>query len=151
MKIISSILLIGITFFWGSPLKVLEATSQEWAGGTFESGYGTNYKITMKARGGSDKLSVHDLWVGEDYFEVKAVKDPTRRHDFNFEKRDSIYVFAKVTFKPDKEGQYAKEFNADKPCPIEFNGAALLGYTWKGKQKYLKIEEFEKLEKLIYP
>lgn len=151
MKLISSIALMLVVFFLGSPVKNLDATSQEWAGGTYESGYGTNYQLLFKTRGGSDKLAFHDLWVGDKYFQVVAIKELTKRNDLNFEKGDSVYVVAREVYRPDKNGNYQREITHEKACPITFESAALLGYTWKGKQKFLEIKSFRKLEKLIYP
>lgn len=151
MRLIHYILVPAVILFFGSRLSLLDATSQDWAGGTYESGYGTYYKMTFKARGGSEKLAVHDLWIGDHYFQVEAVSDPVRRKEKNFHRGDTVYVFSTLTYKPDAQGQYTRQPTENKACPREFTGAALLGYTWKGKQKYLEIKAFRELEKLIYP
>lgn len=151
MKITSSILVFLMLFSCGSKVKLIEATSQEWAGGIYEAGYGTNFKVTLIAKGNSEKLQVSDLWIGEDYYSVKAVKNLARRNDLGFNKKDTLYVTAGFTFKPDKDGKYIKKMGDQKPVPHKYEGAALLKYTWKGKEKYKEINELKKLQKIIYP
>ena len=138
-------------FSFGTKVKLLEATSQEWAGGIYESGYGTNFKVTLIAKGNSEKLQVSDLWIGEDYFSVKAVKNLAKRNDLEFSRKDTLYVTAGFTHKPDKDGKYLRKMGEQKVVPHEYDGVALLGYTWKGKTKYIEIYELKKLEKIIYP
>ena len=105
----------------------------------------------MKARGGSDKLVLDQLWLGEDFYEISAVKNLSRRSDLKFEKRDTIYVRVGKKFKPDSNGNMVKVTGKSVKPPMEFTGAALLGYTWKGKRKYLRVAELRVLEKIIYP
>ena len=138
-------------FSFGTKVKLGEATSQEWAGGIYEAGYGTNFKVTLIAKGSSEKLQVSDLWIGEDYFSVKAVKNLAKRNDLEFSRKDTLYVTAGFTFKPDKDGKYIKKMGDQKTVPHEYDGVALLGYTWKGKLKYIEIDELKKLQKIIYP
>lgn len=151
MKLLNLIGIVLILLPLCSKVKVLDATSQEWAGGVYASGYGTNFKITMVARGSSDQLVINDLWIGEDHFEVVAVKDLSRRGDALFAKKDTVYVSAGITYKPDENGRYKKTETGSKKAPDRYDGQALLGYTWKGKQKYVRIDEIRSLEKLIYP
>ena len=138
-------------FSFGSKVKLLEATSQKWAGGIYEAGYGTNFKVTLIAKGSSEKLQVSDLWIGEDHFSVKAVKNLAKRNDLEFSKKDTLYVVAGFTFKPDKDGRYIKKMGDQKPVPREYEGVALLKYTWKGKEKYKEIDKLKELQKIIYP
>lgn len=151
MKIISFVLLGVLVILPCSRLKLLDATSQEWAGGIYEAGYGTNYKMTLLARGGSDKLAIHDLWIGEDHFNVQAFASQTNRSETAFARKDTLYVRAGITYQPDENGRYIKKGSTDTPRPEGNDGLAILGYTWKGKQKYLEIASFRELEKLIYP
>jgi len=140
-----------IFLFFGAKVKLVDATSQQWYGGQYESGKGTDYVLTMKARGGSDKLVLDQLWLGEDFYEISAVKNLARRSDLNFEKRDTIYVRVGKKYKPDSNGNMVKVTGKSVKPPKEFTGAALLGYTWKGKRKYIEVAELRVLEKIIYP
>jgi hypothetical protein len=140
-----------IILFCGVKVKLVDATSQEWYGGRYESGKGTDYVLTLKAKGSSDKLIIDELWVGEDYYEVKAVKNRAKRSDLSFEKRDTIFVTAGKKLKPNENGELVKVSGKNVKAPKDFSGAALLAYTWKGKRKYLEITELRVLEKIIYP
>lgn len=151
MRIIGTVLIFIMLFLFGSKVKLIDASSQEWAGGIYEAGYGTNFKITLLAKGNSEKLQVSDLWVGEEYYAVKAVKNLARRNDLEFDKKDTVYITAGFTFKPDKDERYIKNLGKQKPVPKAYDGVALLRYFWKGKEKYLEIDELKKLEKIIYP
>jgi len=151
MKSLVAVVLISLVFQFGVKMKIVDSTSQEWAGGRYESGYGTDYIITLLAKAGSEKLQVNELWIGENYFEVSAVKNLARRSDLSFVKKDTIYIVSSITYKPDDNGNMVQTKALKKEPPVEFEGAALLGYTWKGKKKFLKIKSFRKLEKIIYP
>ncbi len=140
-----------IILFCGAKVKLLDATSQEWYGGQYESGRGTDYKISLLAGGGSDELVLDELWLGEDFYEIKAVKNLARKSDLKFEKRDTIYVQAGKKYKPDENGRMVKVAGKSVEPPKEYNGVALMGYTWKGKRKYIEIEKLRVLEKIIYP
>ncbi len=151
MKVITITVLASLILIFGVKMKLVDSTSQEWAGGMYESGYGTNYKITLIAKRGSEKLQINELWIGQDYFEVHAVKDLSRRSDLSFDRKDTVYVVSSINFKPDKDGTMVQVKAIKKDPPIKYEGVALIGYTWKGKKKFLKIKSFRKLEKLIYP
>ena len=151
MKIVLASLIGIIILCFGAKVKFVDATSQDWYGGRYESGRGTDYVFTLKARGGSDKLVIDKLWVDDDFYEVKAVKNPAKRSELDFEKKDTLYVRAGKKYQPDKNGQMVKVQGKSIIAPKEYDGVALLAYTWKGKRKYMEIKEFRILEKLIYP
>lgn len=151
MKITATVLLAAVFLFFGAKIKLIDSTSQEWYGGRYESGKGTDYILTLKARGGSDKLIIDRLWVGEELYEVEAVKNLAKRSDKEFKKRDILFVRAGKKLKPDENGRMKNVSGKKVNPPVEFSSPALLVYTWKGKEKYLEIEEFKVLEKIIYP
>lgn len=129
----------------------MDATSQDWYAGRYESGRGTDYVLTLKARGGSDKLVINKLWVGDDYYEVKAIKNLALRSNHDYNKGDTLFVKVGMKLLPDDNGQMIKVEGESVKSPKEFTGVALLAYTWKGKQRFLEIKEFRVLEKIIYP
>ena len=151
MKIFISTVLAFVVLFCGAKIKLVDSTSQEWFGGRYEAGRGTDYTITLKARSGSDKLVIDKLWVGEELYEATALKDFARRSEKSFEKGDTIYVRAGKKLLPDENGVMKNVSGKKIKPPKEFSGAALLVYTWKGKQKFLDINDFRVLEKIIYP
>ncbi len=151
MKIFITTVLAIIFLFFGAKVKLVDSTSQEWYGGRYESGRGTDYSLTLKARAGSDKLVIDKLWVGEELYEASALKDFARRTEKSFEKGDTIYVRAGKKLLPDEQGVMKNVSGKKIKPPKSFSGSALLVYTWKGKQKFLEIKEFRVLEKIIYP
>ena len=151
MKTLSISIITLVIFLFGTKIKVVDATSQQWAGGRYESGYGTDYKITLVAKKKSEVLTIDELWVGDDFFEVKPVKDLANRSDHTFSRKDTVYIIAGVKFKPDGHGKDVKEKGLIKQAPRGFNGEALLGYSYRGKRRYIEIEKFRILEKIIYP
>ena len=151
MRILLASLTAIIFIFFGARVKLVDATSQKWYGGQYETGRGTDYVFTLKARGGSDKLVLDELWLEEDFYEISAVKNLAKRSDLSFEKRDTIYVRVGKKYKPDSTGKMVKVSGKSVEPPRNFSGAALLGYTWKGKRKYLEIAELRILEEIIYP
>jgi len=151
MKTIVAVVLVSVILLFGSKMKLVDSSSQKWAGGIYESGYGTNYKITLIAKAGSDKLQVNELWIGQDYFKINAMRNLAKRSDLSFARKDTVYVVSSINFKPGRDGKMEQVKLMRKEPPVDFNGDALLGYTWKGKKKFLEIKSFRKLEKLIFP
>ncbi|MBT3242813.1 MAG: hypothetical protein HN352_06655 [Bacteroidetes bacterium] len=151
MKTTITAFIILTVFLFGSKIKVVDATSQAWAGGIYQSGYGTDFRIALIAKKASDKLKIDELWIGEDFFEVQAVKDLAHRSDFEFSKKDTVYLAAGIKYKPENEGSYVKVQGKTRQAPMEFDGAALIGYTFKGKRKYIEIDTLRVLKKIIYP
>lgn len=151
MKLLIAALMAFICLFSAPKVKIVDATSQEWYGGRYETGRGTDYIIKIKARGGSENLVIDKLWVGEDFYEVIAIKNPAKKADHYFEKGDTLYIMAGKKIQPDINGSMVKVTGKTLKTPKEFAGAALLVYTWKGKEKFLEVKEFRILEKIIYP
>ncbi len=128
MKTLVAAVLVSVILLFGAKMKLIDSTSQEWAGGIYESGYGTNYKITLVAKGGSEKLQVNEFWIGKDYFEVKAVKNLAKRSDLAFAKRDTIYIVSSINYKPDSNGTMVRVKEMKKDPPVDFDGDALVGF-----------------------
>jgi len=151
MKLIAASLAGIILLSFCTKVKLVDASSQKWIAGRFESGYGTDYLITIKARAGSDKLVFDKLWIGDDYYEVNALRNLAKRSDLAFEKGDTVFIRAGEKYLPDENGKMVQQKGKTLEPPTEFTGAALLGYTFKSRRKYLEIKEFRVLEKIIYP
>ncbi len=146
-----TIALLAIIFCGGGKVRIVETTSQEWAGGLQESGYGTNYQLTMEAKAGSDVLTFGDLWVGDLHMKVRVVADPAKPGVRNFKKGDVIVLKAGYTQKPGNQENKGLVDADNESKPFNFKGEGLLKYQYKGKVFYSEITEFKKLEKIIYP
>lgn len=146
-----TILLLCIVFGWGGRMEVVKSTSQEWIGGLRESGYGTDYRIAIKVKAGSDQLQIDDLWIGEVHMKVKVIADPSNPQNAKFKKGSQVSLKAGIIYRPDADGQIRLLPADSLRKPFNFKGEGLLGYTYKGRKAYLEIGEFKKLEKIIYP
>lgn len=150
MKLLS-FLLLSIILGWGGKIQVIKSTSQEWVGGLQESGYGTDYRLTIKAKAGSDQLQIDDLWVGDIYLKVRVMADPANPQNNTFKKGSQVSLKAGITFRPDADGRIRPLAADSNMKPFNFKGEGLLGYTYQGHKAYQEIAEFKKLEKIIYP
>ena len=146
----TSVLLLILLFGIGGPVKTLKTTSQEWVGGLRESGYGTDYRIILKTRAGSDQLQFGSLWVGDLHMDVR-VTDASHPKLTEFAKGSEIILRAGLTWRPGPDGGMSLSGADHQPCPVPVKGAGVLSYTCKGKQKYMQINAFEQLDKIIYP
>jgi len=126
--------------------KVLEATSQKWVGGIISAGSGINYQLTLLANQSSGKIKIDQLWVGDQYFKVTAIKKFPASEKEGFEKGDTIYINAKVAHPAPPHKEYFEQ-----APPFSYNGAALIGYELDKKRKFIIVEEIKKLSSIAYP
>lgn len=157
MKISAFILSIILLFSCFKGFEVVEATSQSWAGGRPETGNGTNYKFTLVAKAGSDKLSFENVWINGRAFEVTAYKDLRHRNETGFEKNDTIYLFVEHVKRLDMQhleqtGEHRETESGSAGTPPQtYEGAALIEYTLRGKTKYETVEKFKELPRQNRP
>jgi hypothetical protein len=135
----------------GGKIQILKSTSQEWIGGLQESGYGTEYKMIIKVKAGSDQLQVEDLWIGDKHVKFRLMTDPANPLNKSFIRGSEITLKAAVTYRPGPDERALRSGADSVAKPFNFKGQGLLGYSYKGKRAYMEISEFRKLEKLIYP
>lgn len=134
--------------------SVIKATKQIWIAGTKNGGTGTNYLITCIASETSEKLKIDQLWVGDYYFEVKAVKTLEAYPKEKYLAGDTIYIQASRFIKgrgSDENEEPREQETALTPPPFKYKGEALLGYRCGKKKKYLTIASFQELERLNMP
>ena len=67
-----SYILLTIFLGWGSKMKVVESTSRDWVGGLQESGYGTDFEVSLQVKAGSNDLKIEELWVGDVHMKVRV-------------------------------------------------------------------------------
>ncbi len=146
MKLLFIPIACFVFWFGGTPFEVIDATKKDWAGGRRETGYGTTYKIQLLSKANSGKLVIDQLWAGGEYFEVSARKwtDDGWKTDYN--KNDTITVQAQSI-----KGRKFSEKKIIKDMPFSYSGEVLIGYKYKGKRKYHRIEKLKKLDKEYYP
>ncbi len=141
MKLIIGLVTVLVsTFFWFGDFTVVDATSQDWIGGARGSGKGTNYHITLVAKKCSSKLTIDQLWIGEDFYEVEVFKDLANRSDKSFERKDTLHL---VVSKLIRKGKVFGVSTYQKPP--EHVGEAIIGFVKNGKRKYKVIKKLTKL------
>lgn len=164
MKI--SLLLISLAICCShkcNDFKVLEATSQKWVGGIISAGSGINYQLTILTNQSSEKITIDQLWVGDQYFKVTAIKKFPASEKEGFEKGDTIYINARTTHPSDlrhetvqpistvkKEGE-PTHIKPSQASPFSYDGAALIGYELNKKRKFIIVGKIKKISPIAYP
>ncbi len=137
---------------WGKDFQVIESTSQKWYGGTPGSGKGKNYVLKAVAYKSSDNLAINKIWIDGEFFEITPLTDRKDKNSTNFEPKDTLLIRVHQYTRTNMLGEVVKtEAKEGEEVPQEFEGAALIGYTYKGKQKYKVIEKFKELKLIAYP
>jgi len=144
--------LLSITVVFSQEFEIIEATSQKWAGGQERTGHGYYYNLTLKAKKSSQKLIFDKLWIGADFFTIKAYKRSGNKHVEVFNTNDTIYINARSQKRPiDPENPEENQKTIKELPPFDLKGAALLGYIYKGKRKYKTVEAFKEVKAVYYP
>ena len=147
------IILTSLSLFgcFTKDFEVVDATSQKWIGGIPGAGKGTNYEIKVLAFKNSARLQIDKIWIGEEYYDISALKDSKKTKDTSFEKMDTLYIKVHKYIRTDREGVEIKtEVDQKNKLPKEYVGEALIGFTYKGKRKYKTIGSFKKLKFIPY-
>lgn len=137
---------------FGKDFEIIEATSQKWVGGIPGSGKGTNYVIKVIPYKSSDKLQIDKIWIGNDYYEITPLTNPQNKNSTSFEMKDTLYIRIHKYIRTNMLGEIVKpNLKEGTEIPPEFEGDALLAFTYKGERKYKVIKEFKKLKFIPYP
>jgi len=153
MRLLGFILLFLFGIFFSTPFKLVEATKTNHAAGRMESGTSTVFLFKMVAKKASDKLQFQDLWIGVKYYPVKAThQKPDNSISTDFEKNDTIYFQAIERYLPDESGNLVlQKSDVQKNVPMEYEGLALIGYTFKGKKHYYVVKDIKQLPNVNHP
>ena len=143
--------MIGTTAFFckNDHFELVKATKQYWAGGTAASGNGHYFELELKVNHGSDILFIDQLWIGDEYFPVKASKPFPAQAKDGFGKEDMVVISVNKYI---NRGMHEEEqVGVTKITPPEYEGAAMISYLYKDKRKQFIIKGFEEKEALNYP
>ena len=128
--------------------KVLDATSQSWAGGMPQSGSGTTYTIKAVLLTSHD-IRYTDAWVGTEYT-VPEVMSFSHSDGRQLTKGDTILIKIIMHHYPQDSPMQAS-LPAYKSPPIALRGEAMIRYVIGRSEKYLAIPKFKHLPPLNYP
>lgn len=126
-------------------LPLAKATSQAWAGGAAGSGRGTNYTIYLSMADTSD-YTFDSLWVQQRRLPVTIKQSETTKDTLVISATDMTHNIRNIN-------DLSKSSEEAEPIPFPVTGIAegILGYHYKGQQKYLLIESWVRLKPLYYP
>lgn len=159
----NSILILVLGFVLsGCSMKytVEKATQQDWIGGAAGSGGGTKYLVTLTKSAGKDAV-VNKIWVGDReqgqkvQFQIVDAEAEMIRKSMPTEAstfRIQFSIQNKRRTSRDDAGGVANTENAPDDLPDDFTQGAVIYMTHgEGKQVALVVNDFERLEPLIYP
>ena len=109
-------------------IRILEATRQELAGNTKESGKSVNYEISLVAKTGSEKLRFVSIMVDQQGCTYKITNATHPRKGEKFQKGDTLLISALLKNPPILTPQ------KEKPYPV-------IGFTYKETLYYLPIRQ----------
>ena len=137
---------------------VLKATSQRWAGGV-AGHFGVYYSIELETS--SPSISPDTVWINGQVYPVT----PVAKNGSMIRSTDSVTHKIKYTISVSEshnqfngpryrqqENPPAKDTATEKPKPVrQFDGAAMISYRVKHKQRFFIIKSFTALKQLNYP
>ncbi|MBL4577928.1 MAG: hypothetical protein JKX74_05610 [Flavobacteriales bacterium] len=129
-----------------SEFEIVGAIIQPWSGGIAGSPGGSNYTLEMVALKNSSELQIDQLWVGEQFFEVKARKKLLAWSSNGFIENDTIYIGA-VKVNDVKNGNLQNSIAR----PSGQQGLWVVGYLINGKRKYVGTDDIKVLKSIANP
>ncbi|MCW3128149.1 MAG: hypothetical protein JWO03_3807 [Bacteroidetes bacterium] len=128
--------------------KIVDATERSWAGGMPQSGHGTSYTVRVVLLS-KKAITFEDAWIGDKYVTTKSDQYHVS-NDHHATKGDTVSVTFALNVMPQRDPvPEPKPVTKEKPCV--YKGAALLGYTVGGKERYRTISAFTRLAPANYP
>lgn len=159
MNFIFLSLLIGCMPFCNKKvqLELIKAEYQMIAGGTVWSSTEIRYDVYFKTNVASSKLKFEELWIDDMYFKGNEIHVINLANNSNqFEKGDNIKIsFSKININrpPEHSDSDLKEQQIEeiKSKPFEFEGQALIAYSFKNKIHYFIVKNFEQMKPVLRP
>ena len=147
-----------LCFFWKSDrIELVNAYSQDWIAGVPDGNNGTNYVFAIKVLKSSKHLKFDELWIGDEEIPFRLFTGLNTTGDSVFAKNDTIYLRGQILIENsfiDSENKpvlsESEDVSIPKP-PIDYTGEALIVYSYKGRQKYLIVNDIEKKRTLRRP
>lgn len=149
-------LFLLVTFFFGwfcsTPFEYSQATVQHTNAGRQKSGKSVHYQIKLVANKPSKKITFEKMWVGAEAveFNVYTLNKDNQIQKF-YKKGDTIYIDSYIRYLPNENGALMPVDNGLTDRVKEYQGQAVLEYTYKGETEELIIKNFEKLKSVNMP
>gem|GEM_PF-4034190 len=139
---------------------VEKATQQDWVGGAAGSGGGTKYVVTLNKTSGKE-TAVQKIWLGnreqgqEVQFQILDADAEMIRQSIPSEAESFRIQFSVRNMRRtsrDDAGGVANNGKAPNDLPADFTQGAVIYMQHSGeKMTTLVVNDFERLEPLIYP
>jgi len=126
--------------------EIIEATIQSWSGGIAGSPGGSNYTLEMVALKNSSELQIDQLWIGDEFFEVKARKKLPAWSSNGFVENDTIYIGAVKVDDVD-----VRDMQKSIARPPGQTALWVVGYRINGKRKYVGTDDINVLKSIANP
>jgi len=128
--------------------SVTSSTSQDWGGGTADSGSGTNYTFSISLSKDA-AITFDSVWIAGGTVLFLG----TGKNIVDFIKGDVCTLYASQYY-PGYDLFYdydIVEIKTGSPPPILYKGCALIRFKVKGEIYYYAVEEMQKLAAIAYP
>ena len=123
------------------PVKIAEATEQQWFSGVRGGGTGTNYVVKLYIET-AEKIEFKNMWIGDvnvpfnlEYFKLKP---PAKLNPGD----SLLLVYRRIN-------QKSQDNASAKRLPIQYNGSALIEYLQGKRARYLIVKSFTKKAPLL--
>ena len=117
---------------------LLSATSQSWTSGIPSGGSGTEYFFKIKITT-TEKTTFETAWINNKAFEIFISKETGSISNVPIKYGNGDTIILRVS---DLKNSNANSVNTEQP--IKYDGAALIGYSVKGRNEYFTIKEIKK-------
>ena len=152
MKILSLILLCFFGWFTTIPFNKVDATVQHFNGGQRKSGKTIDYQIKLVAHKPSSKITFTNMYIGSEPVEFKVFKlTDDKQVSMTYQKGDTVFISASMRYRPNENDVLELVNNGLPKTVVEYEGEAILKYTFKNKKYELIIENFKKMPTVNYP
>ena len=152
MKILSLIILCFFGWFATIPFDKVDATVQHFNAGRRESGKSVQYQIKLVAHKPSSKITFTNMYVGSEPVEFKVYKlTENNQISMTYQKGDTVYIDASMRYRPNNNDVLELVNNGLPKTVVEYEGKAILKYTFKNKKYELVIENFKRMPTVNYP
>ncbi len=149
-------LFLLVTFFFGwfvsTPFEYSQATVQHTNAGRQESGKSVHYQIKLIANKPSKKITFEKMWVGAEAVEFNVYSlNAENQITKTYNKGDTIFIDSYIRYLPNEDGVLLAVDNGLSDKVQEYQGQAILEYTYKGEKEELIIKNFKRLQTVNMP
>lgn len=134
-----------------SSIQILEATSQSWVGGMEQTGSGINYTVKIFCPDYKNKnIRFDSLWVNNTVLPVRIFSNEVSGDTVTL--RATEKIIPPKTFKSKDGENIQKDISSPASIPpLKTSGEGIIKYVLGGKNDFLVIEKFHKLQSKNYP